>query len=276
MAKKIIKYAVGIFVFIFIANVVYFSSKKSNVALIKIDGLITSKKANEIIKSINRAVKSANIKAILIKINSGGGEAVASQRLFIAIKKASKKKFTIALIEDVGASGAYYAACGAGKIISYPASIIGSIGVIFETINVSELAKRLGVSLFVVKTGKVKDVGNPFRKPTEEDKKMIQNLLNSVYEQFLNAVSSSRHIPLNKLKQIADGSVFTGNEALKLKLIDSTGGLNKAKELIRKKIDEPVSFENFNPKESSLSKLLNETYDYLEIISKPTIKMMAR
>ena len=276
MIKKIIKYGIGIFVIIFIANIVYFYSQAGNVALIKIDGIITTKKANELIEAINKAKEDSEIKAILIKINSGGGEAVASQRLFLAIKEVSKTKFTVALIEDIGASGAYYAACGADKIISYPASIVGSIGVIFETINVSKLAEKSGVSLFVVKTGKVKDIGNPFREPTEEDKNMIKNLLNSVYEQFLNAVSTSRHIPIKKLKQIADGSVFSGIQAKKLKLVDSTGGLEEAKKLIEENIKEPAKFESFNKQKNSLSKLLNETFNYMELLSKPSIKMMAK
>ena len=276
MIKKIIKYGIGIFVIIFIANIVYFYSQAGNVALIKIDSIITTKKANELIEAINKAKEDSEIKAILIKINSGGGEAVASQRLFLAIKEVSKTKFTVALIEDIGASGAYYAACGADKIISYPASIVGSIGVIFETINVSKLAEKSGVSLFVVKTGKVKDIGNPFREPTEEDKNMIKNLLNSVYEQFLNAVSTSRHIPIKKLKQIADGSVFSGIQAKKLKLVDSTGGLEEAKKLIEENIKEPAKFESFNKQKNSLSKLLNETFNYMELLSKPSIKMMAK
>jgi len=97
-----------------------------------------------------------------------------------------------------------------------------------------------------------------------------------VYEQFLNAVSTSRHIPIKKLKQIADGSVFSGIQAKKLKLVDSTGGLEEAKKLIEENIKEPAKFESFNKQKNSLSKLLNETFNYMELLSKPSIKMMAK
>ena len=135
--KKFIKYSVILVVIIFLINVVYFSLNVPNVALIKIDGIITTSKADDIVKAINKAKNSPSIKAILVEIDSPGGEACSSQRIYLALKNASKTKPTVALIKTIGASGAYFAACGADKIVSYPTSTVGSIGVIFETINFS-------------------------------------------------------------------------------------------------------------------------------------------
>ncbi len=273
--KKLIIYGIFIVIVVFIINVMYFSLHISNVAIINLNGIITESKANQLIKEIKKAKNDDSIKAVLFKIDSPGGEACSSQRIYLALKKLSQKKPVVALIKTIGASGAYFSACGADKIVAYPTSTVGSIGVIFETLNFSQLAKRLGLSLFVVKTGPVKDVGNPFRQPTEKDKKMIKSLIGNIYEQFLSAVSKSRNIPIKKLKNIADGSVFTGEQALKLKLIDSVGGEKAAEKYIKKMAHiKKITFENISERKSLASNILN-TISYLEtlhILSRPTVK----
>ncbi len=275
MLKKIIVAIIVLFVIVFIINAIYYATHIKNVALIKLNGIITPAKANNIVKQIKTAKQEANIKAVLFEIDSPGGEACSSQRIYLALKELSNKKPVVALIKTVGASGAYFAACGASKIVAYPASTVGSIGVIFETLNFSQLAKKMGVSLFVVKTGPVKDVGNPFRKPTEQDKEMIENLIDSIYNQFINAVSSSRHIPIETLKKIANGSVFTGNQALKLKLVDSTKGETAAKDFIKKLAHiKKIKIENLSNDTTIKSKILGALYllSFLDILSHPTTK----
>ncbi len=275
MLKKIIKISIAIFMVVFLINIIYFSFNEPNVAVIELKGIITPQKANSIIKEIKKAREENSIKAVLFKIDSPGGEACSSQRIYLALKKLSKSKPTVALIETVGASGAYFAACGADKIVAYPASIVGSIGVIFETLNFAQLSKRLGLSLFVVKTGKVKDVGNPFREPTEADRKMIKNLIDSIYSQFLKAVSSSRKISLDSVKRIADGSVFTGAQALKLKLIDSTEGEPSAKRYLKKLAHlKKIKYEKLSDDGSLRQKFTNILYiaELLSILSHPTAK----
>jgi len=275
MLKKIIKYFILPVVVIFIINVIYFSFHVPNVGVITLNGIITPWKADEIIRQINEAKNDSSIKAVLIKIDSPGGEACSSQRIYLALKNLSKYKPTVALIKTIGASGAYFSACGADKIIAYPTSTVGSIGVIFETINFAKLSKRLGLSLFVVKTGPVKDVGNPFRKPTQADIKMLKNLIDSIYNQFLKAVSESRKIRLSKVRKIADGSVFTGIQALKLKLVDSVGGVKAAKQYIKKlaKIKK-IKYKYFSSESSLKRKFLDVFYmiDTLRILTRPTVK----
>jgi len=273
--KKFIKYSVIIVILVFVVNIVYFSLNVPNVAVISINGVITTNKADEIIKEINRAKNDSSIKAVLIKVDSPGGEACSSQRIYLALKNLSGIKPTVALIKTIGASGAYFAACGANKIVAYPTSTVGSIGVIFETINFSQLAKRLGLSLFVVKTGPVKDVGNPFRKPTEKDVKMIKNVIESIYNQFIEAVAESRNIPLNKVKKIADGSVFTGQQALKLHLVDSIGGKKAAEDYIKKLAHlKSIEFANLSENKSFVKRILNSLYtiNMIHLLSQPTAK----
>ena len=234
MLKKYIKIFVIVFVVIFVFNMFYYSKNKDNVALIKIYGIINVSSAQKSLKAIKEAVNNDACKAIFIKINSPGGSANASEKLFIAIKKADKVKPVVVLVEDVGASGAYYAACGARTIVAYPTSVVGSIGVIFESLNVNELARKLGISSFVVKSGKVKDVGNPFRKPTKADVQMLQRVVDGVYSEFLNDVAKSRHITLNVLKKYADGSIFSARDAVSIGLIDKVGSEDTVKNVIKK------------------------------------------
>ncbi len=273
--KKVIKYSIIVVILILVVNVVYFSVNVPNVAVISLNGVITSSKADRIIKEINKAKNNSSIKAVLIKIDSPGGEACSSQRIYLALKSLSSAKPTVALIKTIGASGAYFAACGAKKIVSYPTSTVGSIGVIFETINFSQLAKKLGLSLFVVKTGPVKDVGNPFRKPTEKDIKMVKSVIENIYDQFIEAVAESRNLPLDKVKAIADGSVFTGQQALKLHLVDSTGGKKAAENYIKKLAHiRHIRFENLSESDSFTKKILNSLYiiNLIDLLSQPTAK----
>ncbi len=234
MLKKYIKIFAIVFIVIFILNVLYYYKNKDNVALIKIYGIINAGSAQNYLKAIREATNNDVYKAVFIKINSPGGSANASEKLFIAIKKANKVKPVVVLIEGLGASGAYYAACGARTIVAYPTSVIGSIGVIFESLNVSKLARKIGVSSFVIKSGEVKDAGNPFREPTKADVQMLQRVVNGVYNEFLNDVAESRNIDLNVLKRYADGSVFSARDALSIGLIDKVGFEDTAKNIIKK------------------------------------------
>lgn len=277
--KNIIKVLLAIFIVIFIVNIILYSSSGNYAAVIRIDGIINDAKANEWIETLNGARNDPNCKGILIKVNSPGGGACASERLYGVIKKINAVKPVVVLIESVGASGGYFISCGAEKIVCYPTSITGSIGVIFETINISRLAKNLGISDFTIKSGDVKDVGNPFRKPTNKDRAMLQNVINSVYSEFFNVVSSSRHINPDILKKYADGSVFSGKEALQIGLVDSIGGESAAKSILRKKTKiQNINFRIINKKESVLRGIVGEKIfniiDHLNILFTPKINTM--
>ena len=277
--KNIIKGLLAIFIIIFIVNIIFYSSAGNYAAVIRIDGIINDAKAHDWIKTLNEAKNDPNCKGILLKVNSPGGGACASERLYGVIKKINAVKPVVVLIESVGASGGYFLSCGADKIVCYPTSITGSIGVIFETINISRLAKNLGISDFTVKSGDVKDVGNPFRKPTDKDKAMLQNVINSIYSEFFNVVSSSRHIKPDILKKYADGSVFSGKEALKIGLVDSVGGEDAAKSILREKTKiQNIGFHIISKKSGMLRNIVGEKFfnmiDYFNILLTPKIKTM--
>ncbi len=277
MLKKSIKALVILFVVLFIINIFRYYSDTGNVALIKISGIITDSKVKNWIEQLRKAKNNDNCKAVLLRINSPGGGANASERLFMAIRSVNKSKPVVALIEDIGASGAYYAACGAGKIVAYPTSVVGSIGVLFETLNVSRLADKLGISSFVIKSGKVKDAGNPFREPTKADITMLQNVVNGIYEQFLSDVSKSRHIKIEDLRKYADGSVFCAKEALKIGLIDKIGSKKTAEDIIKKEAGiKHITFTEAEEQKSIVSRLIGSRFsffaNYLIFKLKPTAK----
>ncbi len=277
MLKKFIKAFVIIFAVIFVINIIRYYSSKGNVALIKISGIITDSKAKSWIDEIHNAKSNDSYKAVLIVINSPGGSANASERLYIAIKNLNKTKPVVALIDDIGASGAYYAAVGADKIVAYPTSVVGSIGVLFETVNVSGLSEKLGISSFVVKSGKVKDAGNPLRKPTKADIAMLQDVVNGIYEQFLSDVAKSRHIKEDVLRKYADGRVFYAKKALKIGLIDAVGTKATAENIIKKKAHiKHIELSKLESNKSFLSGLTDSEFfyflNYLRFKFLPTAK----
>jgi protease-4 len=263
---------------IFVINLIYYSNKVvPNVALVEISGVINQANTDKWIKQLKQVKKNIRYKGLIIKINSPGGLANASERLYDAIREVGKKKPVVALVEDVCASGAYYAACGAKTIVAYPTSIIGSIGVIFEVLNVSSLSKKVGISSFVVKSGKVKDAGNPFRKPNKDDINMLQRAVDGIYFEFLSAVSKSRNIKIDKLRKYADGSVFAAKDALKIGLIDGLGGYESAKNELKKQAGiKTVSIEKLKEKKKILQEIFGSRvyflFDYLNLLLKPSIK----
>ncbi len=208
--------------------------KKDSIGVINLNGVITGSK--DFIEQLDKYRDNGNIKAIVIKINSPGGAVVPSQEIYREILKIRKKKKVYAYMQSVAASGAYYIASACNKIIANPGTITGSIGVIIEFTNFDKLFNKLGIKAIVVKSGKYKDVGNPFRPITEDDRKLLQNVINSIYNQFVSDVAKARNIPIEQLKKIADGRIFTGTQALKLKLIDGLGNFSDLVTLIKKEV----------------------------------------
>ncbi len=196
------------------------------IGVIPIKGKIEDSTA--ILSQIDHFTKDSSIKAIIIRINSPGGNVGASQEIFQQLRKISKKKVVVASMEDIAASGAYYIACGANKIIANPGTITGSIGVIVEFLQLKELLKKLGIGLEVIKTGEFKDLGSPHREITQKERELIENLLFDIREQFVHDVSKSRHLPLEKVSSIADGRILTGKMAKELGLVDALGNFMDA------------------------------------------------
>jgi len=195
------------------------------VALVKIEGLLVN--ADHIVEEINDHADDSSVKAIIIRIDSPGGGVVVSQEIYNAVLNARKtgKKKVVMSLGSVAASGGYYIAAAGDRIVANPGTLTGSIGVKMEFANVEKLLEKIGVKGMVVKAGEYKDIGSPYREMSEPEKKLLQAVIDDVHSQFIEAVAKGRNLPEADVKAIADGRVFTGRQALQLKLVDQLGDL---------------------------------------------------
>lgn len=179
---------------------------------------------DHIIKRLRRLRKRKDIKAIILRINSPGGSVASVQEIYqeiMAIRK--EKKIVVASMGDVAASGGYYVAAAADKIVANPGTLTGSIGVIMEMGNFQELFKKIGVKLEVIKSGKYKDSGSPHRSLTQEERKIFQGVINDAYDQFVRAIMDGRNMDKKKVLSFANGRIFTGRQAFERGLVDKLG-----------------------------------------------------
>lgn len=201
------------------------------VGVLEIEGVIED--PWELLDWIDKFSKDKRVKAVILKVNSPGGSVGATQELYRALIRLRDKKKVVASLGDVAASGGYYVASAAHKVVSNPGTLTGSIGVAMYFTDFEGLMKKVGLRSHVVKSGPYKDIGSPFRKMTEEEKRLLEGVIRDVHKQFVEDVSRARGIPLEKLKAIADGRVFSGRQALELGLVDRLGGLQEALELAK-------------------------------------------
>jgi protease IV len=179
---------------------------------------------NSILSQIKQAQNDKDVKGIILEIDSPGGTINASDEIYHAIqsfKKRNAKRKVVAFVQNTAASGAYYIAVGTDWIIAEPTAIIGSIGVIMQALNWNQLSEKLGISDITIKSGKNKDLLNPFNKVQTNQVKSLQVIVDKMYNRFLTIITANRDIDLQQLKPIADGSIYTTQQAIQLKLIDS-------------------------------------------------------
>ncbi len=231
-------------IFLLIVLVLILSSthqtlQKPNLAKIELSGTILD--AKEILKKIDEASRP-NIKGVLFVVNSPGGAVAPSVEISLAIKRLREKKPVVAYAAGTMASGSYYSSIWANKIVANPGSIIGSIGVIFESANIEELSKKIGIKPQVVKAGKYKEVGTPFRKWNEDEKKEIKKVIYDTYDMFVRDVATARKLNIKDKDKFANAHIFTAREAKKVGLIDEVGTIYDAKkELIKlSKVKNPI------------------------------------
>ena len=198
------------------------------VGIIEISGVINDSK--DILDKLKRFRADNSIKAIVVRIDSPGGSVGPSQEILRAIKKTSLKKKVVASLGSVAASGGYYVAVGADGIVANPGTITGSIGVVMGFTNFQELLQKIGLIPVVVKSGKYKDIGSPVRKMTEKEREILQDLSDQIHKQFINAIAAGRKMDPLKVEAVADGRIFSGEEAKRLGLIDRIGNLEDAVE----------------------------------------------
>lgn len=212
---------------IFIVTVAFGCKGKigKSIGLVEIEGIIHSSK--QIIKDLDKCKKNPMIKAIVVRINSPGGTVVPCQEIYQLIRKIEKP--TVASLGIAAASGGYYIACACDQIVSNPGTMTGSIGVLMEIPNVAELIKKIGIKFNVIKSRPYKDIGSPYRDMTPKEEKLLKDVVDDVYYQFIDAVVAGRNLPRDKVLEIADGRILTGKQAKELGLVDTLGTLYDAK-----------------------------------------------
>lgn len=206
-----------------------FSSISNNkIAVVDLDGVILS--ADKTDSQLRKFAEDDSVKAIILHINSPGGGAAASQEIYnevLRLREQSKKPI-VASVESVGASGAYYIASACNKIYANDASVVGSIGVIMEWVNYGDLLHWARLKEVTLKAGELKDAGSPTRDLTPKEQAYFQSLVDNMHSQFIHDVAAGRHLPEDKIKPLATGQVWTGQQALPLGLIDKEGGFRVA------------------------------------------------
>ena len=225
----------------FLAVVITFSDDEASdfgfsdrIQVVDLEGEIVDSRA--VIQQLKRYEDSNSVRAILLNIDSPGGGVAVSQELYTEIKRLREKKdkTIIAYMSSTGASGAYYVACAANKIIANPGTIVGSIGVIAEWTNFGELMEWAKLKDIVFKSGEFKDTGSASRALTEREKVYFQSIIDDMYVQFVEAVAGGRQLDIQDVRNLADGRVFTGRDAKDKKLIDEIGNFQDAVDLTAK------------------------------------------
>jgi len=205
--------------------------QKEKIGIVTVEGpIITSKDTIEELKTYR---KDNSIKAIILRVESPGGGVAPSQEIYEEVKKTAKEKPVVVSMGAVAASGGYYISAPATKIVANPGTLTGSIGVIMEIPNIKGLMEKIGVKTEVIKSGRYKDIASVFKDMEPEQRKILQSVLDDVHEQFIKAVAEGRRLPVNQVRELADGRVFTGSQALQLKLVDKLGNMEDAIELAR-------------------------------------------
>ena len=218
------------------------AAARHQIAVVTIDGPITggassgflasTVSARDLVEQLRRAREDGAVRAVVIRMNTPGGSAAASQEVAQAIRRVrAAGKPVVVSIGDLGASGGYWIAATANRIVANPASLTGSIGVIMELTHYEDLYEKLGIDVETIKSGPYKDIGSPTRPPTEAERQILQAMVNDIYQQFVDVVAEGRRLRREQVLQWADGRLFTGRQALQVGLVDQLGTFEDAAEL---------------------------------------------
>jgi protease-4 len=259
MKKKILIGIIALIVIFYIISALRYESQPK-VGLIRIEGTITD--YLDTVSIISEATKDESIKAVVIDVDSPGGAVGASQEIYRAIEKLREKKPVVVSMGNVAASGGYYISAPANVIYANPGTITGSIGVIIQHVDVSEILNKFGVKVNTIKSGANKDILYPTKPLLPEQKALLEKTVMDVYDQFLDAIVRYRPIKKDVLKNYADGRVFSGNEAKALGLVDKIGNIQDAISEAKKlgKLKEDALVIELKPKKPLLDELMNSKF----------------
>src|SRR2546421_5297770 len=236
------------------------------IGVVDLDGVIMS--PTDTVEQLRKLADDDSIKAIIIHVNSPGGGVAASEEIYREVKRIrdKKKKYIVSSIETVGASGAYYVSSATNKIYADSGSVVGSIGVIAEWVNYGDLMRWAKLKPEILKVGEFKDTGDPTRELTPAERQYMQGLIDNMYGQFVQAVADGRHVKTSDIKPIADGRVWTGEQALSMHLIDQIGDFRAAVMDTAKSVNisgEPVLVHPERDRKSLLDLLFGDVTPYL-------------
>ncbi len=208
----------------------FVSSEK--IAVVRIEGPIIE--SRHLVAEIREYVEDDSVKAIVLRVDSPGGAVAPSQEIYQEVRKAVRAKNVVASMGSVAASGGYYVLAPSTKIVANPGTLTGSIGVIMEIPNIEGLMGKIGVKTTVIKSGKFKDMASSMKELTPAERRILQNLMDDVHAQFIEAVAEGRGMPVEKVTRLADGRIFSGRQAKEEGLVDELGGLEDAIDLSAK------------------------------------------
>ncbi len=231
-------------------------SLNDKIGVVPVEGVITD--SLQIAENIDAFGKDSSIAAVVVRIDSPGGGVAASQEIYDAIIALKKKKKVVVSMGSVAASGGLLIACAGDKIVANPGTITGSISAIMQFANVEELFKKVGVKSSVVKSGQYKDIGSPMREMTPEERIIIQELVDDIYNQFIDVIVRDRKMTREKVVAISDGRVFSGRKAKEYGLVDQLGDMTAAAKLASQLAGNNGSYDLIYPKKKHPS-----VFDYL-------------
>ncbi len=213
-------------------------SKPDKIAVIYVEGQMVADKAadaskgsafsSDIVKSMRAATDDPDVKAIVLRVNSPGGTPVAAEEIISQMRKTRAVKPIVVSMGDIATSAAYYISSQSDRIVANPDTFTGSIGVIWTFKNMSRAYADEGISVYVAKSGNFKDMGSEWRGLTQSEKDYVNAIINESYERFVGSVAKGRNMPVDKVRSIADGRVYTGTSAKEMGLVDDLGGLYDA------------------------------------------------
>ena len=235
------QFSVGVFALMVLATFGFallpdhWKSPSGEIAIVNIYGMLMD--SRDIVQQLSDYRHNPQVRGVILRIDSPGGAVAPAQEIYSEILKLRAAHKTVyASMGTVAASGGYYIACAADYVLANPGTLTGSISAVMALNNIEELTKKVGVKPNIIKSGKFKDLGSPLRAMTPEEQILLQNVVNDVHEQFVDAIAKGRGLPLSEVRRVADGRIMTGQQALKLNLIDEVGGLEKTIDLLAKKI----------------------------------------
>ncbi len=227
-----------------------------NIGVIEIEGPITSSKKT--VRNIKQFAEDQTISGILVRVDSPGGGVAASQEIYEELKKTKLNKKVVVSMGALAASGGYYVSLPADIIVANPGTITGSIGVIMQFPIFEELMKKIGLDYEVIKSKEHKDIGSPFRKMNEKDKKILQDVVTDVYDQFVQATVEARNIPPDSVLKFADGRIITGRQAKHIGLVDTLGTFEDAVRILGDLLNIEKPNLVYPPKRLSFFEMLTE------------------